>query len=157
MGDTESMSASLLLNVPAESLPNSFSTFFAKKVMDIRCGLKLDTDQLVHEEKSPIHTPLVAFSPATPDEIMDIIVKSPNKSCELDPIPTWLLKECLSELLPQIVAIVNQSMIQSHVPPDFKFALVRPRLKKLSLDHDVLKNYRPVSNLRTYLKFWKRL
>ena len=36
-----------------------------------------------------------------------IIKLSPNKSCELDPLPTWLLKLCAQELAPIITAIVN--------------------------------------------------
>ena len=43
---------------------------------------------------------LVKFNPASEEEIQKIIKKSPNKSCELDPVPTWLLKLCLHELLP---------------------------------------------------------
>ena len=38
--------------------------------------------------------------PATQDEVHDIIIKSPSKSCELDPLPTYLLKEVLEYLLP---------------------------------------------------------
>ena len=40
------------------------------------------------------------FAPATMSEIKKVIESSPNKSCELDPIPTWLLKSCLHKLLP---------------------------------------------------------
>ena len=65
----------------------------------------------------------------------------------MDPIPTWLLKECVTELVPLISDIVNKSLAESHVPESFKMALVRPLLKKPNLDQDNLKNYRPVSNL----------
>jgi len=37
------------------------------------------------------------FSVASDMEIAKIICNSPNKSCELDPIPTWLMKDCLNE------------------------------------------------------------
>ena len=37
---------------------------------------------------------------ATESEIWNIIKLSPVKSCELDPLPTWLLKECKAELVP---------------------------------------------------------
>ena len=84
---------------------------------------------------------------ATEEEVREIIQKSPNKSCELDPLPTWLLKECLDELLPLITDIVNASMTAGSVPKDFKSALVRPLLKKSGLDQNLLKNDRPVSNL----------
>ena len=76
-----------------------------------------------------------------------LIMKSPSKSCSLDLMPTWLLKLYVSELLPIITAIVNVSMDSWRVPPVFKCAQIRPLLKKPTLDPDILKNYRPVSNL----------
>ena len=47
---------------------------------------------------------------ATEAEIWNIIKLSPGKSCELDPLPTWLLKECIAELVPLITDIVNMSL-----------------------------------------------
>ena len=90
---------------------------------------------------------LHSFSPTTIEEIVRIIKLSPNKSCELDPLPTWLLKLCAQELAQIITAIVNRSFETSCMPTELKRAHVRPRLKKSSLDPDVLNNYRPVSNL----------
>ncbi|CAC5388873.1 unnamed protein product [Mytilus coruscus] len=43
--------------------------------------------------------------------------------------------------------MVNLSLEQCCVPPSFKEAVVRPILKESGLDKEVLKNYRPVSNL----------
>ena len=39
------------------------------------------------------------------------------------------------------------SLVESSVPSTFKKAVVRPLLKKPTLDKEVLKNYHPVSNL----------
>jgi len=83
--------------------------------------------------------------PATQDEICHIIIKSSSKSCGLDPLPTYLLKEVLEYLLPLITTIINKSLAESKVPLSFKKANVRPRLKKPNLDKEELKNYRPVS------------
>jgi len=52
--------------------------------------------------------PLTKLAPSTQDEVHDIIIKSPPKSCELDPLPTYLLKEVLEYLLPLITAIINK-------------------------------------------------
>ena len=73
-------------------------------------------------------------------------MKSASKSCELDPVPTWLLMECIVDLVPIVTAIVNSSHKDAHVPSSMKRGRVRPLLKKASLDPNVLKNYRPVSN-----------
>ena len=66
----------------------------------------------------------------TEAEIWNIIKLSPVKSCELDPLPTWLLKECKAELDPHITDIVNMSLRESMIPKSLKTALIRPLLKK---------------------------
>ena len=43
----------------------------------------------------------------------DIIMGSSNASCQLDPIPTWLLKLCGSELIPVITKMINLSKTSS--------------------------------------------
>ena len=89
-----------------------------------------------------------AFRLVTRSEVLSLITKTMNnKSCELDPLPTWLLKHCLNELLPHITLIVNLSLQEGYFPHALKSAIVRPVLKKASLDADDLKSYRPVSNL----------
>ena len=90
---------------------------------------------------------LNTFMDATEAEIWNIIKLSPVKSCELDPLPPWLLKECKAELVPLITDIVNMSLRESMIPKSLKTAHIRPLLKKTGLDSDILKNYRPVSNL----------
>ena len=86
------------------------------------------------------------FKELSQQEIMDIIMKSPNKSCCLDPVPTELLKKCIDILIKPITAIVNKSLLTGSFPDCWKCALVIPLLKKLDLDL-ISKNYRPVSNL----------
>jgi len=39
------------------------------------------------------------------------------------------------------------SLLTGHVPHSFKVAVIKPLLKKPTLDPDVLANYRPISNL----------
>ena len=64
----------------------------------------------------------------------------------LDPIPTSLTKECISDLLPLITRIVNSSLCSGVVPPQFKQAVATTLLKKPGPDLNDL-NFRPVSNL----------
>ena len=79
--------------------------------------------------------------------VRDILKNTAPKSCELDPIPTKLLYENLDAVLPTITNIINSSLLSGIVPKDLKTAVVKPLLKKASLDRNQLKNYRPVSNL----------
>ena len=73
---------------------------------------------------------------------------SSSKSCDLDPILTSVLKNCLDILVTPITDIINISMDTSTFPKKFKEAHVRPLLKL-----NELKNYRPVS----YLSFISKI
>ena len=81
----------------------------------------------------------------------------PKKSCALDPIPASLLLECLDEIVPTVTSVMNASLSSGTVPLSFKHALVNPLLKKPNLDPEVLKNYRPVSNLPFLSKVLERI
>ncbi len=68
-------------------------------------------------------------------------MSSASKSCPLDPMPTTILKDCLDVILPVITKIVNLSLSTSVVPDKLKEALLA------LLDAEILKNFRPISNL----------
>ena len=76
-----------------------------------------------------------------------ILKSSGSKSCDLDPIPTSLVKEWADIFITPITKIVNYSIKEGSFPNCFKMAYVTPLQKKPSLDRNILKNYRPVSNL----------
>ena len=61
-----------------------------------------------------------SFERATEDEIKKIILISSSKSCDLDPIPTNVLKYCLDILVTQITDIINISMDTSTFPKKLK-------------------------------------
>ena len=82
---------------------------------------------------------------------------APNKQCALDPAPTWLVKECFSELSLFITYICNRSLNEGYLPKSQKAALVFPLLKKDNLDECELKSYRPVSNLTFLSKLIERI
>ena len=58
-----------------------------------------------------------------------------------------LFKNVICDLLPSITQITNMSLQSGIFPTDLKKALVTPLLKKASLDPEIKKNYRPISNL----------
>ena len=130
------------------NMSNDCSAFFYNKILTIKSELGLPGLYKCGSMTTSFSgTPLTTFMDATEIEIRNIIKLSPAKSCELDPLPTWLLKECIAELVPTITDIVNMSLRDSLMPKSLKTALIRILLNKTGLDSDILKNYRPVSNL----------
>ena len=69
-----------------------------------------------------------------------------SKSCELDTVPTHILKEILPACLKSLTTIVNLSLTMGEFSGEWKIAIVQPLLKKTRLE-PINKNYRPVSNL----------
>ena len=133
-------------------LANRFSKFFNDKIDTLRTGFRITANSDVEME------PLASVKlnnriSATSDEI----ASCPNKSCQLDSIPTWLVKQCVDPLLPLLTSIINESLTKGEFPNDFKNASVKPLLKKPSLNQDELTNYRPVSNLHFISKVVEKL
>ena len=62
----------------------------------------------------------------------------------------------LEILLPTITNILNESLLSGTVPSEFKTAVVKPLLKKPSLDPNEL-NYRSISNLPFLSKLLENL
>jgi hypothetical protein len=130
----------------SKQLANDFGHFFLDKINKIQQNFDSDhgdpfqNDTLFNGDK------MCNFTLVSLDELRSIILKSKTKTCELDPLPTQIVKECLEELLPILQRIVNLSITEGRVPDVFKNAIVRPLLKKPHLDK-IASNYRPVSNL----------
>ncbi|CAC5397816.1 unnamed protein product [Mytilus coruscus] len=136
-----------------KDISNRFGDFFLNKIETIMRYLSSEDDSSLNGNDAFCANvmfdgqALTVLASVSVDEVRKIISKAPSKSCELDPLPTLLLKPCLNSLAPIITKIVNKSLHESYVPKTFKEAVVRPLLKKPGLDKQVLKNYRPVSNL----------
>ena len=86
------------------------------------------------------------FQPLSQEEVENTINTSPSKSCDLDPIPTTLLKEILPSVITILTKIINKSLISGIFPDRLKVALVKPLLEKANLDL-IEKNYRLISNI----------
>src|SRR6218665_2675557 len=83
----------------------------------------------------------------TSAELRCIILTSPPKSCELDPIPTFLLQEFVDDLLPFLTALCNGSIQDGVLPPSQKRSILVPVLKRSGLDSTDLLNFRPIANV----------
>ena len=90
-------------------------------------------------------------------EVHKILSNCPNKQSDWDPIPTWLLKECSSVLVPTITNIVNLSLTTGQFYPTLKESVISPLLKKPTLDKEELSSYRPITNLCLISKIIERV
>ena len=100
---------------------------------------------------------LCLFNSVSSEHVKKIISRSKKSFCELDMLPEKMFLECNDILLPYITDIFNQSISNGLFPSDFKDSVVIPLLKKPSLDCNILKNYRPVSNLSFVSKLLERI
>ena len=133
-------------NVSLESLPDKFNEFFVHKIEEIRRSF--DPDRPI--PTNPVEfsgTAFAEFHLVTEGFVKTVVQEMPKKFCDLDPIPTSVLYDCLDEIIPIGTNIINKSLSSGIVPQCFKHALVKSLLKKTSLDPNCLKHYRPVSNL----------
>ena len=139
------------LDCSHQALANEFLSFFIEKVDKIRNNVKPGTR--VDEEVKMIEVNvnnccMDTFAPLTESDVEKIIKRFPSKSCHLDTLPTWLVKDNLVILLPIFTRIVNCSLMSGIFPNALKQSIITPVIKKPNLDNNMLKNYRPVANMK---------
>ena len=148
--------SSIEQNIPLTLSSNDFMGFFNGKIKMIRDQI----DGLLLS--SPVGVPLGrvasgvgvrpgvyldSLSPIELSEFTSIITSSKSTTCLLDPVPTRLLKEILTPVGACLLNMINMSLVTGYVPQSFKVAVIKPLLKKPTLDSGILANYRPISNL----------
>ena len=93
-----------------KSLCDHFSRYFVDKIETIRSKFPEKVQNIPQVQKPKIRSRMNVFERAPKDEIKKLILSSSSKSCDLDPIPTSVLKNCLDILITPITAIINISM-----------------------------------------------
>ena len=144
-----------------DDLPDVFSDFFTNKIDTIRKELdqmKMNVSSVTNRSVSNSNSfSFNDFQPVTVEQVKKIILGSKRTTCSLDPVPTNFLFEFIDEFVPTLTSCINDSLCKGIFPDSFKFSIVRPLLKKPSLDQNNLKNYRPVSNLSFFSKIFERV
>ena len=147
--------------VSNQEMAQNLLEFFRDKLAQIRNGLESvshDNPQFsVTDTDKIIDFVFDRFQPVTEEQMRKVVVKLSSATCVLDPIPTQMLKKCISSLSPVLTKITNISLSNGVFPTSLKVARVKPLIKKSNLDPEQLKNYRPVSNLarcQRSLKNW---
>ena len=144
-------------------LANRFANFFDGKITMIRQELAvIEVSDFAPFTALVIDTPqrsceLNTLLPTTVEELSEIMRFTLSKSCSLDPLPSKLVINNLDVLMPVICNIVNLSLDSSQVPTSMKEAVLQSLLKKPSLDHEIYKKFRPVSNLKMISKVTEKV
>ena len=131
---------------------NQFATFFTDKIKNIRHAISSSTSK---DDLSPLHpqntrsnlTYMTQFSFIDRKALDQTIQGLKSSSCCLDTLPTNFFKSVYDCLAPDLLRIVNSSLETGIFPDSLKTAVIKPLLKKRSLDSSVISNYRPISNL----------
>ena len=95
-------------NISPESLPDKFNEFFVHTTEEIRRSF--DPDRPI--PTNPIEfsgRALAEFQLITEHFVKTLVQEMPKKSCDLDPIPTSVLSDCLDEVIPIVTSIMNKS------------------------------------------------
>ncbi|XP_072042975.1 uncharacterized protein [Amphiura filiformis] len=139
----------------AQELANDFASFFNNKVTTIYQDLGKDQPDLDRYDPLPERPVCVSFSEFdllgeedVPGDVLKALNKASTKSCLLDPVPTWFLKQNIHVFVPVITRIINESLHTGVFPDNLKHSIVTPIIKKPSLNSNDLSNFRPVSNIQ---------
>ena len=107
-----------------------FYPLFHRQNYSHPCFVSRQTSEDTGAPNRPDTPVLDVLRPATEAEIRRLIMAAPNKSCELDKLPTPLVKTCIDILLTPVTSLINKSLEEGSVPPVFKNVCVSPLLKK---------------------------
>ena len=136
-------SSSFSLNPRFTLTADQLVLFFLDKIKAVRSKLLLvDLNLLTIPDRPP--PTFLLFQPVSVEEIKHLILSSPKSTCSSDPLSSNLLPLCIDVIFPVITRIVNLSLSSGIFPKEFKYAVVKPLLKKPTLDSTNLKNYRSI-------------
>ena len=139
---------------PSADLPSIFIKLFTSKVEKPRANIASEhvTSTLVTGTTAATYS---SFENVSQLNVKECILNSAPKSCELDPIPSKLLIECLDSILPSFTDLFNSSLASSHNASNQLLSHLFS--KRGVLITMIFNNYRPVYNLRFIAKILEKL
>ena len=144
-----------------DTLANEFNRFF------ISVGQKAADDSAelarLHDlPTTPVYLgsthcdELFDFKAITSEDVRKVIMAMPsNKAPGYDRIPVFVIKDCLSYILPALTVLINSSFSNSVFPKAWKKSEVVPHLK--DGDHEIPSNNRPISLLPVLSKVTEKI
>ena len=141
-------------------LANKFIEYFTTKIDRIRGHIMAAApshQDLAPEVDNACPYSFDNFKMVSIEEVHTCIVKLFATPCALDPLPGYVTGNALGVLLQFVFIIINISLESGQMPSQLKIAMLRPLLKKPSLDYTQFCYYRPVSNLSFISKAIEKL
>ena len=136
------------------TIASVINNFFIDKIDNIRAEFPLLEANLpsysflsMDSIMSMCPTGLYHFDPVTDTELLKIISCINKTTCSSDPFPTRLLMSRIHAIVSILKHIINLWLTTGDFPISCKLSIVIPLIKKSGIDREMLKNYRPVSNL----------
>jgi hypothetical protein len=135
-------------------LADMFNQYFVGKIVNIRQDMSSVNVDNVYVNKlsygiggtTCARSTLSAFNQVSAEQLKKIILSRKIKTSFDDSVPAQLLMNCLDEILPALVKLVNISFSTGSIE-GLKDSVITPLLKKQGLDKEMLSNYRPVANI----------
>ena len=138
-----------------KAMADNFNNYFIEKVEKIRSSFG-DQRSAAGTGIEPYNGVVMSeFKHVSPEELRKIMLSKPMKTSPQDPVPAFLLKPSVDELLPALELLVNLSLSSGSMK-GLKESVITPILKKAGLDPEALKNYRPVCNIQYLSKLIER-
>lgn len=134
-----------------EDVAKLFNEFFIETVKDIGNSIP----KIPYEDEIKMHQHSMFLFPFTDVELRSLILNKlkPKKSCGVDDIPCFLVKQSLSYICEPLVHLVNTSFLQARFPDRLKMNKIIPLYKKG--DSEQLMNYRPVALSAAFSKVFE--
>ena len=101
----------------------AFAQFFDDKIEAIRQNTAGATPPVINSREVPTFD---TFKQCSVEEVASFIQSSANKQCQLDPVPTRVVKQCCDLLSPVLTTIINDSFADGRFPDILKSAVVKP-------------------------------
>ncbi|KAL5262659.1 hypothetical protein ACHWQZ_G008156 [Mnemiopsis leidyi] len=136
-------------------LSSDFNAFFTEKIEHIRSKMP-ERHPMKRQEEVSNSCHWYNFEPTNIEELKEIVDEAGIKCSPADILPLYLLRDNIEILLPLMVDLVNASLSQGSMD-GVKLADIIPLLKGDSMDPNILKNFRPVSNLTFLGKLVERV
>ena len=133
-------------------IANGFNKFFVSIGPKLANHLKRDIDPLSYVNNN-INS--IVVQEVSCSQVREVINSLNNSSPGHDEFPPFGTKACIDEFIKPITHMVNESLKSGVFPTELKLARVVPIFK--SGDPSLLSNYRPISMLSLFSKFFEKI